>query len=293
MNTFHTPVMLSEVVEGLEVTPGKRYIDATVGGGGHGIEILNRGGKLLGIDADPDAIKYAIENAKCQMPNAKWGEDVKIVQGNFRDIERIANENGFSKVDGVLFDLGVSSHQLDIPERGFSYRFADALLDLRMNQSEGESAATLLQRNSREELYEILATFGEEELARPIAHALVGARRVKPIETTGALTAVIDSVVPKAQREKTLSRVFQAIRIAVNDELTALRVGLTGAANVLTPGGRLAVISFHSLEDRIVKGFFRERKMKNMTKKPIRPTENEIRTNKRAGSAKLRIAVNL
>ncbi|MEK7129880.1 MAG: 16S rRNA (cytosine(1402)-N(4))-methyltransferase RsmH [Patescibacteria group bacterium] len=293
MSTFHTPVMLSEVTEGLGVTPGKRYIDATVGGGGHGWEIVKRGGKLLGIDVDPEAIKYAIENAKCQMPNAKWGEDVKIIQGNFRDIERIAKENGFGQVDGVLFDLGVSSHHLDTMERGFSWRFDGAPLDLRMNQTEGKTAANLINTASEEELYEIFAKFGEEELAGPIAHAVVGARRVKPIETTGALAAIIETVVPTGLRKHSLSRVFQAIRIVVNDELVALREGLAGAVNVLAPGGRLAVISFHSLEDRIVKGFLKQSNMNIITKSPIRPARKEIESNRRARSAKLRIATNL
>ena len=285
--------MLSEVTEGLGVTPGKRYIDATVGGGGHGWEIVKRGGKLLGIDVDPEAIKYAIENAKCQMPNAKWGEDVKIIQGNFRDIERIAKENGFGQVDGVLFDLGVSSHHLDTMERGFSWRFDGAPLDLRMNQTEGKTAANLINTASEEELYEIFAKFGEEELAGPIAHAVVGARRVKPIETTGALAAIIETVVPTGLRKHSLSRVFQAIRIVVNDELVALREGLAGAVNVLAPGGRLAVISFHSLEDRIVKGFLKQSNMNIITKSPIRPARKEIESNRRARSAKLRIATNL
>ena len=293
MSTFHTPVMLSEVTEGLGVTPGKRYIDATVGGGGDGWEIVKRGGKLLGIDVDPEAIKYAIENAKCQMPNAKWGEDVKIIQGNFRDIERIAKENGFGQVDGVLFDLGVSSHHLDTMERGFSWRFDGAPLDLRMNQTEGKTAANLINTASEEELYEIFAKFGEEELAGPIAHAVVGARRVKPIETTGALAAIIETVVPTGLRKHSLSRVFQAIRIVVNDELVALREGLAGAVNVLAPGGRLAVISFHSLEDRIVKGFLKQSNMNIITKSPIRPARKEIESNRRARSAKLRIATNL
>ena len=193
-------------MEALNVTSGKRYIDATIGGGGHGIEIVRRGGLLLGIDVDPEAVEETKRIFNFQFfPRSgislretifEEGRDWKIVQGNFRDIEHIAKENGFSAVDGVLLDLGVSSHQLDTPDRGFSYRFADAPLDLRLNQNEGKSAATLLGRVNREDLYEIFATFGEEERAGTIADAILGARRLKPIQTTGDLTAIVEAVVP-------------------------------------------------------------------------------------------------
>ena len=263
---YHTPIMVEEVLEGLQVAPGKRFIDATYGGGGHASEIVGRGGEVLGIDVDPDT-----------GPNA--------AHGNFRNIEKIAKENGFSEVDGILFDLGVSSHQLDTGDRGFSYRFGDAPLDLRLNQNEGETAAELLARVSEDELYEILATFGEEEHSRAIATAIVRARRVSPIITTGDLLKIIN--------KKSASRIFQALRIFVNDELHALKEGLEGAEKLLKPGGRLVVISFHSLEDRIVKLSLKTDAWKLITKKPIVTGDIERRANSRSHSAKLRIAEKL
>ena len=259
----HIPVLLEEAVNGLQVAPGKRFIDATYGGGGHASEIVGRGGEVLGIDVDPDT-----------GPNA--------AHGNFRNIEKIAKENGFSEVDGILFDLGVSSHQLDTASRGFSYRFGDAPLDLRLNQNEGETAAELLARVSEDELYEILATFGEEEHSRAIATLVVRARRVNPVKTTGDLLKIIG--------KKAASQVFQALRIVINDELNALKEGLHGAKDLLKPNGRLAVISFHSLEDRIVKKFLKTDAWKLITKKPIVAADIERKANSRARSAKLRIA---
>jgi 16S rRNA (cytosine1402-N4)-methyltransferase len=259
----HIPVLLEEAVNGLQVAPGKRFIDATYGGGGHASEIVRRGGEVLGIDVDPDT-----------GPNA--------VHGNFRNIVKIAKENGFESVDGILFDLGVSSHQLDTAGRGFSYRFGDAPLDLRLNQDEGIPAAEYLQTVSENQLYEILATFGEEEHSRTIASLIVRARHVKPIATTGDLLKIIN--------KKSASQVFQALRIVVNDELNALKEGLIGVKEILKPGGRLAVISFHSLEDRIVKMFLKTDAWKLITKKPIVPGSEEIKENKRSRSAKLRIA---
>lgn len=258
---YHTPIMVSEVLEGLQVTPGKRYIDATYGGGGHTKAIREAGGIVLGIDQDPDA---------------------GAVLGNFRDIERIAKENGFSEVDGVLFDLGVSSHQLDTPARGFSFRFGEAPLDLRMNQREGISAAEYLQHVSEKELYEILATYSEAESSRAIARSIVRARRIKPITTTGDLLQITG--------KRAAAQVFQALRIYVNDELGALKAGLSGARLLIKPGGRLVVLSFHSLEDRIVKQFMRGVDWKVITKKPIEPGEQELAENRRSRSAKLRIA---
>lgn len=262
----HIPVLLKEAADGLQVAPGKRFIDATYGGGGHASEIVRRGGEVLGIDVDPDTGPHA-------------------VHGNFRNIVKIAKENGFDTVDGILFDLGVSSHQLDTASRGFSYRFEDAPLDLRLNQTEGMNAAEYVQTVSENELYEILATFGEEEHSRAIAAAIVRERHVSPIVTTGDLLKIIN--------RKAASQVFQALRIVVNDELNALKEGLEGAKAILKPGGRLAVISFHSLEDRIVKRFMRTDAWKVITKKPIIPDREEIYRNKRARSAKLRIAQKL
>ena len=292
MNNYHTPVLVEEVLDGLNVKSGKRYIDATVGGAGHGVEIIKRGGILLGLDVDRDAVEETRKIFNFQFSLFKEGSEWKIVQGNFRDIERIAKESGFSSVDGVLFDLGVSSYQLDTPGRGFSYRF-DAPLDLRLNQGEGESAAAYINKASKEQLYEIFAKFGEEERAGTIADVIVRARRLKPIRTTNDLAAGVETIVPKAVRSATLSRLFQALRIAVNDELNALQKGLAGAVNMLAPGGRLAGISFHSLEDRIIKTFVKRAGLNAVTKAPIRPSDEEIRRNFRSRSAKLRIAENI
>lgn len=260
----HIPVLLHETIVGLQIAPGKKFIDATYGGGGHARKIERLGGKVLGIDADPDA---------------------GAILGNFRNIEKIAKEHGFNEVDGILFDLGVSSHQLDTGDRGFSYRFGDAPLDLRFNQNEGETAAELLARVSEDELYEILATFGEEEHSRAIATAIVRARHVSPVLTTGDLLHIVG--------KRAASQIFQALRIVVNDELGSLKDGLQGAHALLRPGGRLTVISFHSLEDRIVKQYFKSDAWKLITKKPIVPDRGEINVNKRARSAKLRIAEKL
>lgn len=254
----HIPVLLKEAVYGLQVAPGKRFIDATYGGGGHSREIKRLGGEVLGIDADPA---------------------VEAIHGNFKDIEHIAKEHGFTKVDGILFDLGVSSHQLDTPERGFSYRFAGPL-DMRLS-AKGATAEKFLRSISEEELYEILAKYGEVERARVFAKVV---KSQKP-KTTEELLQIVG--------KDNASQVFQAIRIAVNDELGALKKGLIGAKELLKPGGRLVVISFHSLEDRIVKNFMRTEGWKVLTKKPISPSAGEIFENKRARSAKLRIAEKL
>lgn len=273
--------MRDEAIEGLQIEPGKKYIDATVGGGGHAVEMIKKGGIVLGIDTDPTAVELAREELN---KNRETGW--KVVQGNFRDIETIAKQEGFDNVQGIVFDLGVSSMQLDTPERGFSYRFTDAPLDLRMNQSKGESSAQLVNRVSKETLYDIFSTYGEEQLARVIADAIYRARTIKKIETVGDLVGIIGE-----GRYKTLSRVFQALRIAVNDEIDALKVGLQGAQAVLAPGGRLVVISFHSLEDRIVKRCMRdESQWQVVTKHPQVPSEGELDTNRRSRSAKLRIA---
>jgi len=287
MSTYHTPVLVDEVLRGLNVEKGKRYIDATVGGGGDAVEILKHGGLLLGIDADFEALETARVVVKAY---TGW----QLVQGNFRDLEVLARRKGFDQVDGVVFDLGVSSHQLDTPSRGFSYRFESAPLDLRFNQRTGITAQELIHGLSEGELYEIFQRFGEEELARPIARAIVRTRKLKPIQTTGELTAIIASIIPsQKERFRTLSRVFQALRITVNDEIPALRDGLCGAERLLGHGARLVVISFHSLEDRIVKQYMKQNGWHIITKKPIVPGAQERTTNIRARSAKLRVAEKL
>lgn len=293
MSQYHTPIMVKEVMQGLQVAPEKRFIDATVGGGGHGWEIMKHGGVLLGIDADSEAVEAAKGEFRIKNLELRIKENWKIVQGNFRGIERIAKENGFERIDGILFDLGVSSHQLDTEGRGFSYRFGDAPIDLRLNQNEGITAAQYVKNVSEQELYEVLATYGEEERARTIATHLVRARSLTPIETTGDLYQVIEGIVGKREANSVASRVFQALRIAVNDEFGALKEGLNGAKELLQSGGRLVVISFHSLEDRIVKQFMHTDGWKVITKKPIMADKQEIAENKRARSAKLRIAEKL
>lgn len=291
MSVFHVPVMVKEVIESLGIVSGKRYIDATVGGGGHGREIIKRGGNLLGIDVDHEAIEHARIELKVQCPELKEGRDWTLVQGNFRDIEQIAKQHGFEQVAGVLFDLGVSSHQLDTPQRGFSYRYKQAPLDLRFDQTQEETAQNLINRLSEKELYEIFTRFGEEELAGAIVRVIAGSRRLKPIVTSGNLVEIIETVV-KNQREKNavLSRVFQALRMVVNDELGALKEGLKGAEKLLAPGGRLAIVDFHSLEDRIVKQFMRRPGWLLIKRKPTRASRKELLQNRRARSAKLRIA---
>lgn len=288
---YHIPVLLEETIAALRVTAGKRYIDATLGGGGHGIEIVRRGGVLLGIDVDREAVEFSKKNFKSQIPNLKEGKDWKIVQGNFRDIEKIAKREGFEQVDGILFDLGVSSHQLDTPERGFSYRFDGAPIDLRLDQWVGSGARELLDKLREDDLYEIIATYGEEERARAISASVVRARQINPIRLMGDLKSVLKLAgVGEGELAAVLSRVTQALRIAVNDELTALKEAFIGSAHLLTAMGRIAVISFHSLEDRIVKKEFRKPDWNVITKKPIVPRDEEIARNRRARSAKLRVA---
>lgn len=283
MNTYHKPVMVKEVLEGLEVRSGKKYIDATLGGGGHSIEIVQRGGIVLGIDQDTEAIEFTKQHG---IGN--------IVHGNFRDIEKIAKENGFDDANGILFDLGVSSHQIDTPERGFSFRYPKAHLDLRMDPTRGVPASQEISHLSTEELYEVFAKYGEEKFARPIAHAFVSARRIRAITTVGDVVEIVESVVKgRSDRIATLARVFQAMRIIVNDELGALKEGLEGGARVLASGGRMVVLSYHSLEDRIVKHVMTLPPFTLVTKKIIVATREEIKYNSRAKSAKLRVAQKL
>ncbi|MEK7060679.1 MAG: 16S rRNA (cytosine(1402)-N(4))-methyltransferase RsmH [Patescibacteria group bacterium] len=284
MSDYHTPVLTREVIEALHVIKGKIYIDATLGGAGHTKEILKAGGIVLGIDTDAQAIAHGKERLKeCT--------GYTLVQGNFKDLEEIAKKNGFLHIDGILFDLGVSSHQLDTPERGFSYRFTDAPLDLRLSQSGGDTAAQLVNRMTEGELYECIGKFGEEQLALAIARALCSTRSIKKIETVNDIVEVIEKLAGSRERATPiLSRVFQALRIVVNDELKSLKSALGQSREILKPAGRLVVISFHSLEDRIVKQYMRGNGWKVLTKHPIIPSEREVYENKRSRSAKLRVA---
>lgn len=285
MNNFHVPVLTREVIDGLQVVPEMLYIDATAGGGGHSTELLKRGARVLALDRDEDAIGQLRERFKDE-------DKITILCGNFRNLDAIAKIAGFSSVEGVLFDLGVSSYQLDTPKRGFSYRFLDSPLDMRMSQDEVESAESIINERNSEELYEIFSRYGEEELAYAISHAIIRARPLKRISTVGDVVSIVESMVEnKKNRGSVLRRVFQALRIAVNDEICALEEGLTAAEILLKPGGRLAVISFHSLEDRKVKLFMTRANWRMIAKKPMTPSDEERTKNSRSQSAKLRIAV--
>jgi 16S rRNA (cytosine1402-N4)-methyltransferase len=287
MNGFHTAVLLKEVVEHLKIERGKRYIDATIGGGGHTFEILKRGGIVLGIDVDQDAVEYIKEEVK------SW-ERLTLVRGNFRDIDKIASEQGFSRVSGILFDLGVSSHQLETPERGFSFQKIGPL-DMRMDQELEVKALDLIKILTKGELYELLIKLGEESSAREVSRAIFSARKLRPIKTTKDLASILEGgkVTSDYGRAMANRKVFQALRIAVNDELNALRDSLPKAVELLEERARLLVISFHSLEDRIVKNNFIDFEKRGLgkiiTEKPITPGRDELERNKRSRSAKLRV----
>src|SRR3989344_2279513 len=294
MNDFHKPVLLQEVIDFLRVKRGSKYIDTTLGGGGHSKKILEQGGIVLGIDQDEDAIQFVKKNFKFEILNFK----LVLVKGNFKNIDEIAHLKGFDKVSGILFDLGVSSFQLENPQRGFSYQ-KEGPLDMRMDKKLKVQAADLLNILTKGELNELFFKLGEENNARIISDGIVRARGIKPIRTTEDLVSVIQESLGKKgrtsafDRSKVAKRIFQALRIAVNDELNNLKEALPGAYTILDRRGRLVVISFHSLEDRIVKNTFKEFESKNMgkiiTKKPIVPSFLEIEKNSRSKSAKLRV----
>ena len=307
MEFRHVTVLLKEAVDGLDIKPDGVYVDGTAGGGGHSAEILSRldKGVLYSIDQDPDAIATVTERFKDD-------DRSRIVQGNFGEMKALLNERGVEKVDGVLLDIGVSSHQLDERSRGFSYH-EDAPLDMRMSQN-GETAADLVNTLEVEELSRILLLYGEEKYAYSIAKGIARYRESKPVETTLELAEIVKENVPqKVRRDGHPARkTFQAIRIAVNHELDVLESGLQDAFELLGKGGRLSVITFHSLEDRIVKRFMRDKaqgctcpkdfpvcvcgkkpQVKIITRKPILPSEEESELNPRARSAKLRVCEKL
>jgi 16S rRNA (cytosine1402-N4)-methyltransferase len=294
--TYHEPVLLREAVQQLQPRSGGLYVDCTIGGGGHAEEILRAGapdGRLIGLDCDDEAIAASRERLR------EFGTRVQLVRANFVELERVLMNVGVTTVDGVLFDLGVSSRQFDEPSRGFSF-LREGPLDMRMDRQLGASARDVLRAASLEELARIFMTYGEERRARAIARRIVSERERNPIETTTQLAQVVERVLgPKRGRIHPATRVFQALRIAVNNELENLKRGLAGAVKVLKPGGRVAVISFHSLEDRIVKWFFIEQSrsetpvLRLVTKKPITAAEEEVGVNRRARSSKLRVAEKL
>jgi 16S rRNA (cytosine1402-N4)-methyltransferase len=288
------PVLLAEVVGWLAPVSGGRYVDGTLGGGGHAEAILEASapaGRLLGLDADRaggGGVAARLE---------RFGDRAELVQANFRTVERVARDHAFVPAQGTLLDLGLSSFQLGETERGFSFRGEQAL-DMRFDPALPESAADLLNTWPESDLADVFYQYGEERRSRRLARVAVERRAGRPFRTTTDLVeAVTRALGPKPGRIHPATRIFQALRIAVNDELGALREGLRGAAAILAPGGRLAVISFHSLEDRLVKQFFRDgdprdgsRPLRPLTPKPLVASEAELDANPRARSAKLRVA---
>lgn len=289
MNNYHIPVLLQEVLQYLKIKPEGLYIDATLGGGGHAFAIIKHGGRVLGIDTDQDAIEHVEQELGSK--NKELSKNLKVVNGNFAQIKQLAKENGFDQVDGILLDLGVSSHQFDTPDRGFS--FQPGPLDMRMGKSLSVTAADLVNGLTEKELSELFVRLGEEPYARRIARLIVDARKIAPFTTTDQLAGLIKRSIHSGDAIHPATRVFQALRIAVNDELHALRESLPQAVSLLKPGGRLVIISFHSLEDRIVKQTFEKFRQEglgeNVTKKPVIATDAEVLQNRRARSAKLRV----
>lgn len=278
---MHTPVLLKEAIESLNIKLDGVYIDATAGEGGHLTEIAKTAKKVLGIDWD----KSQVENLKKKLGNIK---NIEIVPGNFAEIGKIAKENGFADVDGILFDFGLSMNQLSSSGRGFSFKREDEPLDMRISEENERTAEEIVNVSSEEELYDIFARYGEEIYSRPIARAIVARRIRTRLKNVGDLVRAIVSGL-KSQRDneetRTLTRIFQALRIAVNDEFENLRSGLNQAYEILKSGGVLSVITFHSLEDRLVKQFVRE---KNMIQRPLIRGSYEFKFER---SAKLRSAI--
>ncbi len=306
----HRSVMLTPCMEALAIKPDGIYVDGTCGGGGHSFEIARRltTGRLVGIDQDESAIRAAGTRL------AVYGERVTLVRSNFREVSDVLDTLGIEKIDGILLDLGVSSYQLDTPERGFSY-MADAPLDMRMDKRAAKTAYDVVNGYSESDLRRILYDYGEERFAPRIAQKIVEARARGPIETTGELVSLVKSAIPAAARDgghHPAKRTFQAIRIEVNAELDVIRPALEAAMERLNVGGRMAVITFHSLEDRMVKETFaamaigcacprglpvcvcgRKPRVKVVSRKPILPDEAELAENPRSRSAKLRVAEKL
>ncbi|MBP5547367.1 MAG: 16S rRNA (cytosine(1402)-N(4))-methyltransferase RsmH [Bacteroidales bacterium] len=296
-DSYHIPVMLHECMEGLDIRPEGVYVDVTFGGGGHSRAILERlgsEGKLYAFDRDDDALANAINDPRfC------------LIHENFMHVKNFLRLYGVRQIDGLLADLGISSHQIDEAERGFSTRM-DGPLDLRMDRREGMTAADLVNSAEENELEKILRLYGELPNAKALAHNIVLAREGEPLSTTGQLVEAVRPLLPRGRENKVLAMLFQALRIEVNGELEALRQMLTQAAELLSDGGRICVMSYHSLEDRLVKNFFKtgnfegelhkdfygniQAPLRMVTRKPIVASEEELQANNRARSAKLRIA---
>ena len=307
MEFKHKSVLLNETIDGLNIKPDGIYVDGTLGGGGHAYEVCRRlgeKGSIVGIDQDAAAIEAASARLK------DFGEKVTIVRSNYCDMKSKLHELGIDKVDGIVLDLGVSSYQLDTAERGFSYR-EDAPLDMRMDTRQKMTARDIVNDYTEADLYRVIRDYGEDKFAKNIAKHIVQARAVKPVETTAELSEIIRASIPMKFQKKSghpAKRTFQAIRIELNRELDVLRDSLDYMIDLLNPGGRFCIITFHSLEDRIVKSAFRKnenpctcppdfpvcvcgKKSKGsiITKKPILPSEEELEYNSRSKSAKLRI----
>lgn len=303
----HKSVLLYETVDSLNIRPDGIYVDGTLGGGGHAFEVLKRlgpEGRLIGIDQDADAIRAATERLE------QFKDKVTIVRSNYRNIREVLSDLGIEKVDGIYLDLGVSSYQLDTAERGFTYR-ENAPLDMRMDQRNEKTAADIVNDYSEMELYRIIRDYGEDRFAKNIAKHIVKARAVQRIETTDQLVEIIKAAIPakiRAEGGHPAKRTFQAIRIELNHELDVLNDSIDTMIDLLKPGGRLSIITFHSLEDRIVKTRFRtnenpcicppdfpvcvcgkKSKGQVITRKPIVPTDEELEENKRSKSSKLRV----
>ena len=293
---YHNPVLLNECIEGLNIKPGGIYVDVTFGGGGHSKLILKNldGGKLYAFDQDENAHKNTLQ-----------GESFKLINANFRHLKNFLRMEGVRKIDGLLADLGVSSHQFDVAERGFSIRF-DGELDMRMNINSPLSAKSVVNEYAQQDLANVLFKYGELRNSRAIAREIVNAREIEAISTTNQLIDVVGKMVPEKKRNQFLARIFQAIRIEVNDEMKALEEMLLATVEMLNKGGRLVVLSYHSLEDRMVKNLMKKgnlegklekdffgnpiKDLKEITRKVIVATEEQIAENTRARSAKLRIA---
>ena len=311
MEFYHQPVLLDEVIEGLNIQPDWDLVDGTLGGGGHSYYMLKKSspkGRLMGIDRDKDALSAAKERLQ------EFGERVTFIHDNFKNIKKSFYINSWDKVNGALIDLGVSSFQIDSRLRGFSY-MQDGPLDMRMNAEDTVTAKDLVNNASKEELSNVIKRYGEERWSARIAEFIVAHRRNKEIETTKQLVSIIEKAIPKKAREANshpAKRTFQALRIATNKEIEGLSEAINDFVDILHPGGKLAIISFHSLEDRIVKNTFRdlalecvcppklpvctcnkEAKVKIITKKSITASEKELRENSRAKSARLRIVEKL
>ncbi len=307
MTFEHKSVLLEETVDSLDIKPDGIYVDGTLGGGGHAYEVCSRlsdKGRLIGIDQDADAIKAASERL------APFRDKVTIVRSNYENIASVLSELGIGKVDGIYLDLGVSSYQLDTVERGFTYR-EDAPLDMRMDQRNTQTAADIVNTYSEMDLYRIIRDYGEDKFAKNIAKHIVRVRAEKPFETTGELIEVIKAAIPakvRATGGHPAKRTFQALRIELNHELDVLNRSIDTMIDLLNPNGRLSIITFHSLEDRIVKTRFKNnenpcicppgfpvcmcgKKSRGsvVTRKPIVPSEQEIEENKRSKSSKLRV----